>query len=215
MQEGGWTIVGTIGTLLVLGITFYSVFVQPARHRKRRLRELAEPVTFVFVIRQGDGHQFDELVLPANEEVKVNIGINPKIFFKSQRILFGCDGDLDRKPYPTAVDNEFVLAGRHKSANPDSNPAHSLLASLQYQIVEDRSWIVGSSVAWGFRLKTRAPGVYPTALVFHGEEVEGVARATIRVVDDPSYAFMRCVRQDHPNCMVRLSSIHEYLKIGC
>lgn len=211
-EEGPWTIVGTLAAIAVLALSVYAGWIEPRRRRNKRLKELAKPARLYFQIRDGlRTHNIQELVLPANSEMRIGVLIEPTTHFHSKRTLFGCLGERDLKPFAFAFDNEFVIAGSARYASPETNPNHNLLLNRHYQMAEDRAWLTTNPIAWGFRIKTVAPGTYPARIVFHGEEVEGVAEASIRVVENPSrYVYMRCVNPEHPNCIVQLSSIREF-----
>ncbi|NJO34444.1 MAG: hypothetical protein HC869_16275, partial [Rhodospirillales bacterium] len=84
-----------------------------------RARKLKAPCDVRFVIREhrhvqlphviqdDDRHIVDELVLPSNSVVEIELGYRPRIPFKLVELVFGCEGDLDAKPFVVEALDRF------------------------------------------------------------------------------------------------------------
>jgi hypothetical protein len=130
------------------------------------------------------GHRVRELVLPANSEVEIEIGCVPKLAFSEKEQIFGCEGDLDKKPYAKEWIVHFVERGMNRGI-PGVHDGHTLNVHKGYHRRTDTTRNVGTHFVTGFRLVTRAPGRYKTQLFFITDEREGVADLTIVVEDSP------------------------------
>jgi hypothetical protein len=143
-------------------------------------------------------HRVRELVLPSFSEVEIEIGCRPKLPFTEREQIFGCDGDLDKKPYATQCIIHFVETGKRVWI-PGEDEGHYTDVHKNYHRVTGRSRNLGTHFVTGFKLVTRNPGKYKASFFFLTDEREGVAELSILVEDLPE-TCMVCEDPNHWEC---------------
>ena len=130
------------------------LWVQFGRQWRRHLR-LKHPCDVHFQIRSISnrvqqyarqdelGHRVRELVLPSFSEVEIEIGCEAKLAFNEKEQVFGCDGDIDKKPYPTEWIVHFVETGK-KTAVPGVDEGHYIDVHKNYHRTTDRARNLGT-----------------------------------------------------------------------
>jgi hypothetical protein len=183
-------------------------FVLPA-WRRRRLKHPCEVhfnvpgrhegVELTYAVQDDRTHHVDELVLPANSEVAIEIIYLPKLPFYESMIAFGCEGNIDDKPYAIECFNRFNIKGKSRWV-PGEDDGNKLTRQKYYHIDRNEHRNIGTHRVVGYKLKTGSAGVFETRVFFMTDETEGRATLTIRVEDEPK-TLMRC-KLDHWDCYV-------------
>jgi hypothetical protein len=155
-----------------------------------------------YAIQDDRPHHVKELVLPSNSEIEIELIYTPKLAFHEASIAFGCESDLEGKPYAIECFNRFVLEGKGKSQwIPGKDEGHTINRHKFYWIVRNQVRNVGSHFIVGYKFKTESVGIFPMKVYFLTDEVEGSADLTIRVEENPNTP-MQCVVKDHYECYV-------------
>lgn len=147
-------------------------------------------------------HLVDEIVLPANPKVPVEVWIKPKINYYQTEYYFECEGELEGKPRPVKYYNPFVVEGR-KEATPRENSNHYIDHHLYYHVRKKGYRVENEVYVSGFIIETRKEGRYKAQLLIHTHEGLGKAELWIRVEDKPK-SKMKCVK--HESCYLEPSS---------
>jgi hypothetical protein len=198
-----------ISTVFGAGAFFLLVHIQIIRPWWRRHR-LKKPFKAHFLITSFDRfrmgyiaqdnheHYVDELVVPVNSEVIIQIVLEPKLSFLQHELYFGCDEHLVDKNKPVATEYfvPFVVLGVRKSGKPDSDhPGHYTDYNGFYHVRERYLYSRDVRVI-GFKLATNGPGLFAAQIYTVTEDVRGRADLTIRV-EDPVKTRMRCTYKAH------------------
>ena len=178
--------IGAAGLSLALHLAFLRPWL-----RTRKLKAPCE-VRFVirelghaqlpYVVKDHQTHILDELVLPSHATVDIELsGYKPRVAIQLEQLVFGCEGDAAAKPFVTAAFDRFTSGEQERPAPGDhSKDIHKL-----WHTVRKAARSVGTHDVITYRLQTREAGVYPVAIAFLTNEIEGNARLTIRVEDNP------------------------------
>lgn len=122
----------------------------------------------------------------------------PRIAFKERELVFGCDGDMNKKPYATACVVHFKTTGQN-TWFPDRDTNHYMDVHKYYHRRESSDRNFGTHFVCGFRLVTRDAGRYRTTVTYVTDEREGEDELWIRVEDEPQ----TCMKRDsHWECGV-------------
>jgi len=193
--------IGAAGLYLAL----HNIVIRPWL-RTRRLKKPCDvrfvvrgyqDVTLNYVIQDDERHILNELVLPSHSIVEIEFGYKPQVPIQLEVLIFGCEGDIDSKPYVIGAYDKFT--GR---------PADDKLAEGDHRTDINKNWhtirkvarSVGGHFVVTYRVQTSHAGVYPVNIAFMTNEIEGSGELTIRVEDRPT-TRMRCRR--HEGCWVR------------
>jgi hypothetical protein len=204
--------VWVVAAALLAGGTFAAYLIVEAilpAIRKHRLKHPCE-VHFnvigrhegeiTYAIQDDRTHHVDELVLPANSEIPIEIIYLPKLPFYETKLAFGCEGNIEGKPYATECFSRFNLKGKSQWI-PGVDDGHYLTRHKFYQMDREQHRNTGTHRVVGFKLKTENVGVFDARVYFMTDEVEGSAKLTIRVEEKPK-TTVRCIIKDHWDCYV-------------
>jgi hypothetical protein len=209
MSEGIWTIIGAIASLLVLALVVWEIVLYPIIRRQRLkrpcrahfvIRDLAR-VPLPYVVQDDQTHIVRELVLPSNSMSEIEIGYEPRIPFREVALVFACEGDESARPYAKERFSRFTRIGKNHWM-PGADPTDVVDVHNYYHVKRDVPRNTGSHFVTGFKLQTRAAGVYPVVVTFFTDEIEGKVKLAIRVEDKPK-TLMRCLEKGHHGCFVR------------
>jgi len=202
--------ISAIFAACALGVLVYVNFLRPLIRRRR----LKKPCEMFFVITtsgrrilgyvQQDNdneHLVNELVLPVNSTLVIEILLTPKMHFHSTELVIGMDGgaSVEARPVINKYLNRFVAWGKGQEETPDTNPQHYRDHHGHYHTRSSMSYSVGTDRATGFEITTRQPGDFSVLAMFIGDEVEGTARLLLRIRASPCVE-VKCVKRDHKNC---------------
>ena len=178
---------------------------------KLRVRKLKNPceVRFVvrglqhaqlsYVVQDDETHIVDELVVPSRSVVDIEFGYIPRVPLRLEQLVFGCEGDANSKPFVVEAFGRFTSGGEAKPASGE----HSSDIHKHWHTIRKVARSVGTHYVITYRVRTQQAGVYPVAIAFLTDEIEGNGRLTIRVEDKPK-TRMRCrARGHHFGCSVR------------
>jgi hypothetical protein len=207
-MTGYWPAIGAVAGSLGLLILIWAQIIKPL-YRLWRMSAPCEvhftilPLSQVrldYVLQDDRGHHVKELVVPANSIVEVEIEIVPKTTFHEDNISFGCEGSDDVKPYVLERFDRLIEPGKGKcNWIPGKDDGYSLDRHKYIQIRTNKTRSRGSRLPLGFKLQTRAVGIYPANLFFFTDEGTPAANLTIRVEDRPR-TKMKCI--SHWGCYV-------------
>jgi hypothetical protein len=76
-------------------------------------------------------------------------------------LIFGFQGDRGRRPLPIKVRNTFIKEGQTREQSPATTSTHYIDYNDAYHIRETVERTAPNVTAYGFVIKTRAPGRYP------------------------------------------------------
>jgi len=197
------------GAIFAGAMLLLYIFWEPVRHFYRN-RKLKKPCKVYFIIRSADSwtsdyaiqddydHHLNEIVVPANSQVNIEIMYEPLVHFYEQEISFGCPGNNDLKPF---VEKQFTkyVEQPAKSSWVHGEDGHYRDIHKFWHAPRKKSRNVGSHFVVGFELKVRAAGRYKAILSFLTDEIEGNAELFITVEDKPT-TKMRCF--EHSGCFV-------------
>ena len=206
--DGVFAIVGGVAATITLAAYLLIEVVKPWMRRRRMKHPCEANFNIIsrsegeitYAIQEDRGHQVKELVLPSQSEIPIEVIYLPKVAFFEESIAFGCEGEIEGKPYAIECFNRYTLMGKSQWI-PGVDEGHTLNRHKFYQIVRKKPRNLGTHVLVGFKLKTENVGVFPMRLYFITDEVEGSADLTIRVEDNPKTP-MQCVVKDHWDCYV-------------
>ena len=210
--DGNWAIVGALASIAVLTLYVCAEFIRPHIRRYRLknpckarfpIRPLSEE-NISYLIQDEETHSVEELVLPSNSEVEIELGFFAKLSFYNTDIIFQCEGDPDQRPIAIERFQRLVKIGK-KRWKPGKDESESIDIHGSYHCRLDRARNTGTHFVIGFKIKTRGPGRYKTKLYFLTTEVEGNSTLSIRVEDRP-HTRMRCRTKGHHGCFVRPNS---------
>lgn len=204
-----WTIIGAVTSAAVLVLYILAEFLKPAiRHLRLKrpckthfpIRSLSQ-AEIPYVVQDDDMHSVRELVLPARSELEIEIGYWPRLPYYEVLIIFQCEGDPKERPFALERFQRFIKVGKDRWI-PGRDDTDKISVADSYEIRRDSARNTGTHFVLGFKIKTRAPGVYPANLYFVTDEVEGRSSLTLRVEDIPR-TTMRCSAKGHWGCFVR------------
>ncbi len=193
-----WDKFGALLTIIVIALYCIAEFLLPWV-RRLRLRHPCDCSFYVrsieegkldYVIQDDVGHRVEELVLPSNKIVEIEIVYYPKIHFHETELIFGCGGAESEKPYATECVTRFIDVGKSTWV-PGVDDGHSRDRHKFYHITRSKSRNVGSCFIVGFKLQTQRAGLYPAHVAWMTDEIEGNTLLRIRVEDAPS-TYMNC-----------------------
>jgi hypothetical protein len=208
MLEGPFAIIGGVMATLTLATYVFIEIVKPA-WRRNRLRHPCNayfsimPATegrIEYAVQDDRGHHVSELVLPPRSEISVELVYIPKLPFYEAKLAFGCEGDVDGKPYAFECFDRFTIKGQAHWI-PERDQGHSLTRQKFYQIIRHEHRNVGTHFVIGFKLRTEKPGTFPMKMFFMTDEVEGSADLTIIVEERPKTS-MKCTLKGHRDCWI-------------
>ncbi len=208
-----WDMVAAIsalaGLLILLG---WQIIYQSILKPRLEVRKARKPCEIHFLIpeqhkrilsyasQDDKEHLVDELTLPSNSLVTIELWIKPKMNFHESEFYFGCEGDDVTKPRPIEYDNRFVERGLASKASPETDRNHYVDHHAYYHVRTERDLISSEVYVRGFSLKTIAEGKYTARVFFHTSKVLGRADISIRVEDQPT-TEMRCAI--HKSCFIK------------
>jgi hypothetical protein len=200
-----WPIVSAVLSATVVLLTVYTQIMRP-RNRRRKLKQpfdayflitsLRFPLTYA--LQDDKEHFVKELVVPPNTEVPIQIVLEPKVSFMQHELSFGCEENLadENKPSATEYFVPFVVKGLRGSGKPDKDhPGHYIDYNGFYHVRENYLYTKDTRVI-GFKLQTKATGVYAAQIYTTTDDVRGRADLTIRV-EQPARTKMRCHMKAH------------------
>jgi hypothetical protein len=201
------------------GIAVYLIMhVQIIRPWRRR-RKLKRPFNAYFlitsvgrfplnyVVQDNDEHFVKKLIVPPNAEIPIQIILRPRLSFLQREIYFGCEEGVvsEKKPRATEYFVPFVREGVRRSGKPDKDhPGHYTDYNGFYHVREDHLYANDDRII-GFKLVTKAVGIYPAQIFTVTDEVRGRADLLI-IVEQPTKTKMRCERKGHRQCFVTPSA---------
>jgi hypothetical protein len=155
-----------------------------------------------YVLRDSRGHFLKELVLPPNTETEIELIYVPKVPFFESELNFGCESDVEGKPYAIERFIRYPMPGKGKAHwIPGTDETDTLDRHKFYHVIRNKPRNTGTHFIVGFKLKTEVVGVFPTKLYFLTNEREGSADLTIRVEERPTTS-MKCAVKSHGECYV-------------
>ena len=199
-----WPKVSALAALTVLAISLWVNFLSPFL-RKRRLKKPVEAYFHVKALNKGNlgwviqddiDHNVKEICLPANAIVEIEVAYYPKISFNVDETVFQCEGEFELKPTVEEPLRPFVLRGDFKEAEFYWNRHGGFHYASRY-----RSRAADSCYTKGFRLRTRAPGVYKTWLGFLTDGQDCDAKDLVIRVEEKPKTRMPC--SSHTGCNLR------------
>src|SRR5262245_46063293 len=116
VKEFFWVVVGAIAAIAVLLISIWSEFVAPRVHA-RRLKapsdvwfniQSMQAGSLRYVVQDDEAHQVRELALPSNFTAEIEIGYRPRLAFREEKLIVGCEGDEAGKPIILGYLNKLV-----------------------------------------------------------------------------------------------------------
>lgn len=124
-------------------------------------------------------HLVKELVLPSNSEHQVLIWFKPRVNYYEDSIYFGCEGDLNKKPYVVDFSNPFIL---------DNNLQRSYFRDWHqyYHLLTGKNRIKDEVYVTGFIVKTFEEGEYEANIFLHTPSRLGKAKLKITVKNNPT-----------------------------
>jgi hypothetical protein len=200
-------IAAVLGVLGVFGFGLWEFALQPCLRR----RKLRRPCKAFFLISAMDQcshavqddkpHYVEELTLPEEEEVQIDILYIPNLDFTYSQIFFGCgkqnNENLTTKPVINTLANRFIKRGDPEES-PEKNPETQYVDEHEfYHVTKSKAVAKGAVYRFGFKIQTRKIGRYEFSICFLSEE-EGYHenKLFIRVEKNPS-TKMKCVRKEH------------------
>jgi len=211
LSDWPWSMIAAVTAVIVLLSYCFVEFVRPmVRHRRLKrpcrvhfvVRE-HDKVPTNYLIQDEDRHWLNDLVVPANSEIDIEVGYSPKLTFYEESIIFGCRGSDPNKPVPIKRFVNFIKRGR-REWDPDTDDMDKVYLSDHYHWETGKWRNVGTHWVFGFRMQTFAPGTYDVSLSFVTNERQGVADRNLRIiVEEPSKTTMRCHAKGHIRCFVR------------
>jgi hypothetical protein len=211
IQTWPWPIVSAFFGALAVSLIWYTQIGRPWRRR----RKLKRPFNAHFLItsvgrfplnyvQQDDREHFvKELVVPPNSTIPIQIVLEPRLSFLEREIYFGCNEGLVDEQKPCAVEwfVPFVREGVRRSGKPDdAHPGHYTDYNGFYHVRQDVLYTKDARVI-GFKLVTKATGIYPAQIFTVTDDVRGRADLVIRV-EQPPKTKMRCYIKGHGRCFV-------------
>ena len=148
-----------------------------------------------YVVQDDEGHQVRELALPPNFTAEIEIGYRPRLAFREEKLIVGCEGDEACKPIVLGYLNKLVREG--KSRWDPGQDGHMLDRHGFYHLPRNEARSARLHCIVGFILQSRNPGTYRFKLAFVTAEGVGEARLTIHVLDKPPRPIMRCIIPEH------------------
>jgi hypothetical protein len=206
MQEWPWPIISAVLSGTVVSLIVYTQIIRPwwRRQKLRRPFEAYFLITSLgrfplnYVLQDDNEHYVKELVVPPNSEIAVQIVLEPTVSFMQHELYFGCGEHLvdANKPCATEYFVPFVVKGVRGSGKPDAaHPGHYIDYNGFYHVRENYLYTKDTRVI-GFKLQTKAPGIYAAQIFAVSDDVRGRADLTIRV-EQPVRTKMRCHMEAH------------------
>ena len=175
----GWSWVVPSGlSTVVIGILVWVNFVRP----KCRSRGLKKPISAYFVKPETGERRLHCVTVQANSECTVHLRIQMHMQFEESQMVFGFDGDREKRPIPQSVVNSYVHKGSEKYQSPDTHTNHYIDEKYRYHIRHSRNRTPTDVIAIGFTIEARSPGEYPVYLMVVTEEGDGSLRQPLTVV---------------------------------
>jgi hypothetical protein len=208
-MEGPWTIAGTIIGAVVLSLTGWEIVIKPI-WRQRRLKKPCKAWFVIqslshenmsYAVQDDKEHFIEELALPANSDVEIEVIYVSSISFVVSEIQFGCGEqdslDLDIKPSIVSYVTHFVERGTAEE-DPGTHPDHNYTDRHKYYHIRKSKIIAaGETYSLGFKIKTRKAGRYKAHLFFIGEKTASTKNELHIRVEDKPVTQMKCVRPEH------------------
>jgi hypothetical protein len=155
-----WWLAPVISALALAAIVWF----QWGQHRVRAFR-LKSPFTVLLSHTSDSPDEVQNLHIPAHtNEVFIHLRIRPRVQYRQTEILFGFDGDRERRPLPQSILNTFIKKGFNRVQNPDKDTNHYIDQDNHYHIVTTADRSPPNVQALGFVVQTREPGRYPVVL---------------------------------------------------
>lgn len=145
------------------------------RQEVRRLR-LKRPAKVYLTLHPKAGHDSwaQELYVPANTRIELQLRVEPRLSYQQQNFVFGFGGDEGQRPMPLAVMNHFIKRGQNREETPATNATHFVDYNDAYHIRQKVERTKGDTFAYGFAVHTMGPGRYPIKVQIWTEFGSGV-----------------------------------------
>jgi hypothetical protein len=189
-----WSMVSAFAAIAALAVVAHVNILRPLLRRKKSEKPVKTRCLIPstrhhecdFAEQDAEEHIVETITLPSNSEAVVDFWFQPRLFFSTNEINLGCEGDRAKIPYATQYFNRFIEEGEGKQIVPGPGNRHYIDKHHFYHLREGpRVWSRGSVVAMAFKFKTKAPGRY-------------------QFEDDPK-STMRCVSKKHRRNHVQLA----------
>ena len=176
-----WWLGPTLG-LVTIG------FVVWFNYGQRKLREwrMRKPFDMYFVT-EPDRSKDDfrhEMHVPAYSDVEVQLRMAPLMHFRQELFLFGFRG-YTQHPRPLKVVNTYIKQGKRREQSPDDTEGHYIDKKDRYHIRESVERTKSNHYAYGFLVRTFAPGRYPVVIETITDCGEGKPKKELVLVVDP------------------------------
>jgi hypothetical protein len=206
-------LISSVGVLLTAIALCFLIY--DSLRPERRKRKLTKPAEAYFIIpsclthscdyayQNEFTHKLKEIIIPANNEIIIDIIITPLMSFTSRAVYFGCHGDNPHtKPRPLEYVNQFILQGNRRHVVPGKGNDDYVTNDNFYYVVETRYWSEGINGIMGFKICTGPPGKYQAKLYFAGEWRMGEIDDLSIVVSEEPRKLMYCIDRHHAhmNC---------------
>lgn len=177
-QEYGWVI--SAAALAAI------IWFQSGQHQVRAFRLKR---AFHATLSPGTDGKIEALSMsvPAHSErVVVQLRIRPRLTYRQVEILFGFDGDPDKRPLPVGVFNAFIKHGFNREQDPEKNTNHYIDHHNHYHIVQTVDRSPPNTQALGFIVDTREAGRYPVVLeiITESGEAKPYTKLYLTVTDE-------------------------------
>lgn len=202
-----WNMIAALAGCAALAILLWINFGKPWFRARRLARSCdvhfvvrsMQEYAFDYVVQDEQRHHTSVLAVPSNSSVYIEIGVSPLIHFNCTAVVFGCNGDNDKKPYATKMLDRFTNRSKNTFV-PGVDERHSIDIHRFYVLRNERPINVGTHHLFGYEVVTQQPGTYKTHVMFLTDEIQGSAELTI-VVEDKPRTRMKCLL--HEDCYVR------------
>ena len=204
-----WPMIGTFVSVAILLIALLVNFVKPWRRR----RHLQCPCNVYFNIRamaDGElgyallddrGHLLQELLLPPDRLVEVEISYYPHIHYKQEELVFGCEGSTSDKPLPIERFTRYISEGKNRW-RPGEDESDYISRTGAYHVRRSAARNVGTCYTVGYIVKTQKVGTYKATVSFLTDEIEGNAFLSMKVQEKAS-GRLKCHVKEHDGCYVK------------
>jgi hypothetical protein len=175
-----WWLGAAISALAAVLVLWFNL----GQHKLRAYR-MKRPFYAALTLAPEQGHVSwaTELHVPPHTEVALQLRLSHRLHYRQLELIFGFEGDAGRRPQPLSVLNTFVKVGQTRTQSPADTPTHYIDYNDAYHIREQADRTRPNVSAFGFIVKTRAPGRYPVRLqmITDGGESFPVEHLTLTV----------------------------------
>lgn len=202
-----WNVVSALGSVLsvvaTVGVGWYvSGYLRTSHLKAPGSAHFIVPSslqhTCDFASQNGHEHRLTTAVLPAHSVCIIDLIIEPVRDLQTTEFMLEFVGDLDAKPYAFEVLNRFIEIGPRRIVVPGEGDNRDYIDKHKlYHYVTEMSWPREITKAYGFKVKTRAPGTYDIRIHIVGTLVAGIISGLRVVVQDEPWQLMYCVDPSH------------------